>query len=231
MRFDAVIFDLYGTLVDNPVAPGPKREAYRHTIGAVARALGAPASGFVQLWDDTGESRITGVFLTLETYVTALCAEIGIAPGPAQLAEAVRLRMEQSRSLLVPRPDCVETLTKLRAKGLKVGLVTDCSWETAVLWPETPFPPLFDATVFSSVVGLQKPSAEIFALACSQLDLSPDRCLFVGDGGSDELAGAERMGMTALRIHVPYETPPDHANPWPGPEVSALAQVLDYVKE
>ena len=37
--------------------------------------------------------------------------------------------------------------------------------------------------------------------------------------------------MTALRIHVPYETPPDHANPWPGPEVSALAQVLDYVKE
>ena len=229
MRFDAVIFDLYGTLVDNGVAPGPKREAYRHTNAAIAKALGTPADGFVQLWDDTGDSRITGVFPTFEAYVTALCAQMGIAPGFAQLAEALRLRMELSRSLLVPRADCVETLIKLQAKGLKVGLITDCSWETVVLWPETPFPPLFDATVFSSTVGLQKPAAEIFALACSQLGVSPDRCLFVGDGGSDELAGAERVGMTALRIHVPYETPPDAANPWPGPEVSALAQVLDWL--
>ena len=35
--------------------------------------------------------------------------------------------------------------------------------------------------------------------------------------------------MTALRIHVPYETYPDAKDPWPGPEISALAQVLDRV--
>ena len=89
----------------------------------------------------------------------------------------------------------------------------------------------FDTTTFSCAVGMRKPDPRIYAITCVRLGLAPERCLYVGDGGSDELAGAERMGMTALRIHVPYETPPDHANPWPGPEVSALAQVLDYVKE
>ena len=98
-------------------------------------------------------------------------------------------------------------------EGFRIGLVTDCSWETVLLWPETPLPPYFDSTVFSCAVGMRKPDPRIYALACDQLGLAPERCLYVGDGDSDELAGAERVGMTALRIHVPYETPPDARKP------------------
>ena len=54
----------------------------------------------------------------------------------------------------------------------------------------------------------------ISTLACSQLGVAPERCLYVRDGGSEELAGAERRGMTALGSRVPYETPPDYAQPW-----------------
>ncbi len=88
----------------------------------------------------------------------------------------------------------------LRARGQKVGLITVCSQEVADIWDETPFAGLFDATVFSSSVGLSKPDLEIYELACEQLDVDPADCLFVGDGANDELPGAERAGMTAVQL-------------------------------
>ena len=231
MRFDAVIFDLYGTLVDSVDAPGPKLSAYVRTAETIAPALGAPPEPFVELWNSTFADRMTGAHPSLEAYVAALCRALDVVPRPEQLAEAVRIRLDMFRAQLVPRHDAVETLRNLRAMGHRIGLITDCSWETPQLWPDTALPPYFDSTVFSCAVGMRKPDPRIYAIACDQLGVAPERCLYVGDGNSNELAGAERVGMTALCIHVPYETPPDHANPWPGPEVSALAQVLDHVKE
>ena len=40
-----------------------------------------------------------------------------------------------------------------------------------------------------------KPSAEIYHLGCRELGVDPSRALFVGDGGSDELAGAANAGL------------------------------------
>ena len=228
-KSDAVIFDLYGTLVDNAFAPGPIGESFRHTVGSIAEVLGAPVNEFLQLWDKTGDWRITGVYPSFESYVTVLCGELGVVPEPAQVVEALRLRMVLARGLLTPRRDCAATLSRLQARGYKIGLMTDSSLETVVLWPETAFPPLVDATVFSCAVGMQKPDPRMYALACHRLGSAPERCLYVGDGSGDELGGAERMGLTALRIHVPYELPPDHERPWVGPEISALGQVLNWL--
>ena len=48
MRFDAVIFDLYGTLVDNIDEPGPYQDAYKRAIVEMARVLDAPSDQYVQ---------------------------------------------------------------------------------------------------------------------------------------------------------------------------------------
>ena len=231
MRFDAVIFDLYGTLVDNIDAPGPQQDAYKRTIAEMARVLGAPADQFVQAWSDANGLRMAGAHPSPEQHIEYVCHESGVQPEAEQVAAAHGLRMNFFRSNVVPRPDCVATLKQLLLMGHGIGLITDCSWETVLLWPEMPLHYYFDTTTFSCAVGMRKPEPRIYAITCVRLGVAPERCLYVGDGGSDELAGAERMGMTALRIHVPYEPPPDAANPWPGPEISALSQVLDYVKE
>ena len=231
MRFDAVIFDLYGTLVDNIDEPGPYQDAYKRAIAEMARVLGAPADQFVQSWSAANGLRMTGAHPSAEQHIEYVCSVLGMQPDPEQVAAAHGVRMDLFRSIVAPRPDCVATLKELLSMGHSIGLITDCSWETALLWPEMPLHHYFDTTTFSCAVGMRKPDPRIYAITCDQLGLAPERCLYVGDGNSNELAGAERVGMTALRIHVPYETPPDHANPWPGPEVSALSQVLDYVKE
>ena len=231
MRFDAVIFDLYGTLVDETTGSAARLGGYNRTTLEVATLVGAPPDPFLLRWNATLQQRMTGAHGTFQGYVAALCAELGVVPDEAGVAEALRLRTAFFRDRLVPRPDAVDTLAALRAMGLRIGLITDCSWETPILWPETPFPPCFDAAVFSCETGTCKPDPAIYALACDRLGVAPERCLYVGDGNSGELPGAERAGMTALRIHVPYETPPDAKDPWPGPEISALAQVLDHVKQ
>lgn len=229
MKFDAVIFDLYGTLVDETTGSVAALGGYNRTTGEVAKLVGAPPDPFVQLWNSTLGQRMTGAHATFEAYVAALCAELGVTPNSSGMAEAEQLRTEFFRARLVPRPDCLDTLAALRAMGHRVGLLTDCSWETPTVWPDTPLAPHFDTATFSCQTGTQKPDPRIYHLTCERLGVAPERCLYVGDGNSSELPGAERVGMTALRIHVPYETLPDAANPWQGPQVSTLAEVLDWV--
>ncbi len=230
MKFNAVIFDLYGTLVDETTGSVARLGGYNRTTSEVAELVGAPPDPFVQLWNATITQRMTGDCGSFADYVAALCAELGVEPNTAGMADALALRTEFFRERLVPRPDCLDTLAALRASGHRIGLITDCSWETPALWPDTPFPPHFDVTTFSCETGLRKPDPRIYHSTCERLGVAPDRCLYVGDGNSGELPGAETVGMTALRIHVPYETLPDAADPWSGPAVSALAQVLDWVK-
>lgn len=229
MKFDAVIFDLYGTLVDSVDSPGGARAAYDAVTAKAAEALGAPLEAFLLRWRATFNQRMSGQYPSYEAYVTSICRDVGVTPTPEQVEEALRLRVELFQRHLVPRPDAVETLVTLRAMGHKIGLISDCSWETPHLWPATSLAPCFDVTTFSCATGTRKPDPRIFTMTCEELGVMPEGCLYVGDGGSDELAGAERVGMTALRIHVPYETLPDHADPWPGPEVSTLAQTLEWV--
>ena len=71
-----------------------------------------------------------------------------------------------------------------------------CSEEVPAAWPSTEFAGLFDAETFSSDCGLMKPEPEIYLHTARALEADPADCLFVGDGANDELAGAERVGMT-----------------------------------
>jgi FMN phosphatase YigB (HAD superfamily) len=57
--------------------------------------------------------------------------------------------------------------------------------------------PFFDTVVFSYQVGRMKPDPQVYWLACERLGTTAADTLFVGDGGSDELVGAARAGLTA----------------------------------
>jgi putative hydrolase of the HAD superfamily len=54
-----------------------------------------------------------------------------------------------------------------------------------------------DVSVFSFDVGLAKPEPEIYVEALRRLNAEGRHAVFVGDGGDDELVGAERAGLRA----------------------------------
>jgi putative hydrolase of the HAD superfamily len=67
-------------------------------------------------------------------------------------------------------------------------------------WEESPLAPLFDEAVFSCNVHLIKPDPEIYLLAARLVNCPPQACVFIGDGGSDELMGARRAGMRTIQV-------------------------------
>lgn len=230
MKYQAVIFDLFGTLVGNF-----SMQEHNAVKRQMAVALSAPPEGFARLWGETFNKRATGVFRSTKDNTEYICQRLGVRPKNEYLKLAVKIRVDFTQRSLKPRDDALETLTQLIQEGYRIGLISDCSSEVPLLWPDTPFAPLVDAAVFSCTVGLMKPAARIYRLACEQLGVKPQECLYVGDGSSHELTGASRVGMHAVLIRVPYEDTYDayriDAEEWNGPTISAVREVLGLLDE
>jgi putative hydrolase of the HAD superfamily len=227
MKYDAVIFDLFGTLVDIF-----SLEEYRVFIKDMCAVLGVSPADFMNRWDEKADERALGTVPVAEQ-LAALCRDLGVDVTPERLARAVEMRVDFVRGVLVPRGDAASTLAALRERGLKVGVISDCSEEVVAAWPSTPLAPLVHEAVMSAAVGLKKPDPAIYALACERLGVAADKCLFVGDGGSRELSGASAVGMEAVLIRVPGDAGDDafrrDAEEWDGARVAALQEVLELV--
>ena len=52
----------------------------------------------------------------------------------------------------------------------------------------------------SDEVGVRKPGIEIFKVACERANVLPKEVLFVGDSIENDIVGANRAGMTSVRI-------------------------------
>lgn len=228
MRYQAVIFDLFGTLVDNFSV----RE-HEGVLAEMASVLGVPSDRFIRLWIDTFPQRVTGVLPTLLANIEYICQKLRahVADDKAELAAQIRFNFTV-RSV-TPRAGSVETLSHLKSKGLKIGLISDCSMEVPTVWGSTPFVPLFDVTIFSCSAGIKKPDPRIYQIATEQLGVEPQSCLYIGDGSSRELTGASQVGMYPVLIRVSDKERSDayqiDREDWSGPAISSIEEVLNLL--
>lgn len=220
MPLRAVVFDLWETLVDWPRAESENvRRRWSELLGITLDELD-------RLWYEPAAYRLRESG-PLAPAVRALCAAAG---SELDVEELIVLRRELTRRALVPRDGVLETLAELRDRGLRTGLITNCTEDVPEVWDESSLAGSFDACVFSSSVGCVKPDRRIYELACAELAVPPQTCLFVGDGANEELAGAARSGMTPVLLHPPGEQPRwDGLHDWTGLRVTSAAQVLALV--
>lgn len=228
MKYQAVIFDLFGTLVD--IFSVQEHDELFHRMAA---RLGASGEKFGQLWKEGFRKRTIGEYSSTRENILHICSEMNLDPGKDELEEIIRMRVDFTRNILSPRKDALHVLEKLRGFGLKVGLLTDCSTEVPKLWGNTAFLPFFDATVFSCDTGMKKPDPRIYHLICEKLHVDPMDCLYVGDGSSHELSGAKQVKMDPVLIRVPEEDNDDayriDDEDWDGKVIISLLEVLDLV--
>jgi len=206
-----VIFDLWDTLALWP------SEAFEETKLAMSQHI----DDFERVWSTTYIDRQTG---SIEAYFR------GLGLDDEAVAECLRLRTTFTRDALVPRAGAIETLDELERRGVKRGVISVCSSDVEERWDETDLAGHVDDVVLSCTVGLSKPDPRIYLLACERLDVSPQECLFVGDGANDELAGAARVGMRAVCILPPGRDVPlwPEARGWE-PTIASLGDVLELV--
>jgi putative hydrolase of the HAD superfamily len=104
---------------------------------------------------------------------------------------------------LAPEERMLAAVRAARTAGIKTGLISN-SWGTGI-YTRGDFDGLFDATVISGEVGMNKPEPEIYRLACERLDVEAAECVFVDDL-RENCAGAEAVGMTAVLHRDPKKT-------------------------
>lgn len=94
--------------------------------------------------------------------------------------------------------DVLEGISALKQQGYRLVLVSNASTAEVQAWSHSPLAKYFEHAIFSCAVGLKKPDRTIYEHASKQIGVPLNECLFVGDGGSDELVGAKQVGMAVL---------------------------------
>ncbi len=224
--FDAVLFDLFDTLCHLDEAlylEGKRRCALR---------LGADPERYFRAWISLQDRCQRGEVVTVKDRIREACARLGLEAGPGILEE---VRLEEEKTLLGCAslyPDALPVLRRMKSvPGLRIALVSNASSPARPLMDSLGLLPFFDTLVFSFEVGSVKPEPEIYLASCRSLDVTPERCLFVGDGNGRELDGAMALGMTAVRIERPRVMEAFRKSPsrhWHH-SVGDLSQIADLV--
>jgi putative hydrolase of the HAD superfamily len=230
-EISAVVFDMYGTLT-----PSWPKSVWDEQKRPCAAPLAIPEAAWTAALDASWHERVTGSLGDLTETFRAVAIQAGCAqPTAEQLAEAVELRYASYRGAHELRPDAIDTLRALRADGFKIGLVSDCTHELADLWDELALAEFFDAAVFSCREGTRKPDRRLFLAAAERLGVPPEVCLYVGDGGGDELAGSGAVGMHPVLLAgedwAANHAPGRPENEWTGRRAETLSQIPAIIAE
>jgi putative hydrolase of the HAD superfamily len=211
---EAVVFDLWETLV--PFDDSKWLRALEELAGEadVDPVLYAAA------WAEDRAARDAGEF---EESARRIYLKLGLELDDELLATISKRRRAAFAAVFVPRDGAVPTLEELRARGLRTGLITNCSSETPALWAASPLAPLVDACVFSCREGARKPERRLYETAAQRLGVRPEACVYVGDGNDDELAGAARVGMRPVLLRTQSE------RDWDGEAIDSLPEVVELV--
>ncbi|MBW4078139.1 MAG: HAD-IA family hydrolase [Acidobacteria bacterium] len=223
-----ILFDLYGTLV-----PGGSR-LQRDTLAfQMADVLEVDRTKFVDIVRDTFDARVRGTMGGLSETISELARLVGGTPNSRQIALAAEQRLSFSRGLLSDTYS-VSHLSQLKSRGYHFGIVTDCSAETPLSWTSSWLSDVIDVVAFSCELGVRKPDPEIYLTATRCLNVQPEECVFIGDGGSNELFGAHELGMATTMLVDPNLLNTDRfdeVGAWDGAIITSLAELVHDSRE
>jgi len=155
----------------------------------------------------------------------SLLRTAGLRARPGLVDELVR----QDTDLLLAHArmydDAIPFLRRLRDRGVKIAIVSNCAENTRPLLVKHGIDALADTLVLSCEVGSAKPAAKIFQCALDRLGVAAEAAVFVDDQ-PDFCAGSVAAGIRAVQI---LRSEPDGQIPAAGttvvrslPEVEAL---------
>lgn len=207
MRFDALAFDLDGTLY-------PAHRLYARALplmlvnarrlsafSAARRTMRAQGMGGLERGPlFAGYSQDAEGFRAIEARLVA--TELGLG------VDAARSMMERVFYGVVPElfarvrlfRGLRGALARLEAAGLRLALLSDLPPQRKL--EVMGLGGIFDPTLCSEDSGFLKPAREPFAMLASRLGLPPERILYVGNSPRIDVAGAKAAGMGAAIISL-----------------------------
>jgi len=233
MSLKAVVFDLYGTLVNiktDEHDPGVYRELSKFL--SYNDVYVEPDELYRSFMDkiktQLSKSRLEYPDVDVLKIFTAIIHEYGAGKMGARLPlYTARLFRSLSRRTFEPFPGVYGMLERLRDK-YPLALVSDA--QRCFTEPEVEMMKLgwfFDHIFMSSDFGFRKPDPRYFAMALKALNVKPEDSVYVGDNPYRDLLGARKAGMKMVLVRSSERSYEDLLPDAYIEDVAELERILD----
>ncbi len=195
MTIRGVIFDLFHTLTG--------LESEWSDLPWTSDVLGIDR----KTWDEAllagSRWRLVGDERDPYTILRKLAHQIDPTIADSRIREALRCRVQRFRGALMRIPqENILALQQLRAAGIRLGMISNADAMEVAAWSESPLAGLSRCRDILLPGRVREAGARylLSLLSAMRLALRPQECLFVGDGGSNELVGAKAVGLSTVFV-------------------------------
>ena len=138
---------------------------------------------------------------TAEYTLQLALTEVGYPDQPPDLIKsALASAFAEGEKLWRPFDDAYQTLDILKARGYKLGIISNARDAANVdrLIDQARLRPWFDPIVISANVGVRKPNPRIFKVVLDAWQLQPDEVVMVGDMLGADVLGAHNADLRGI---------------------------------
>jgi len=129
--------------------------------------------------------------------------------------------------------DTVTILGELKNRGYRMGLISNAADDRDVqqLIGRMALHPYFNFILTSAACGRRKPHPLMFQLALNHFSIQPNQTAMVGDTLTEDISGAENLGIYSIWITRRVQLPSDGELPiQPQAIISNLTQILPLLE-
>lgn len=132
------------------------------------------------------------------------CAEVLHRELPAAAREVLSIEQTSTAMLASLRfeayPDALATLPVLRARGLRLVVVSNWDISLPAVLSTTGLAGMLDGVLTSAMIGAPKPGRAIFDAALALAGVASDRAVHIGDSLEHDVLGARAAGVAAVLL-------------------------------
>ncbi|HEX4511993.1 MAG TPA: HAD-IA family hydrolase [Polyangiaceae bacterium] len=192
------------------------------TEGKAKRAIGGDGDAIEIDWANAKAPGARGWGIVMATMFEAAGVSRGDLPKLLDVLWASHV--DHNLYSKVPK-GFAKAMAEIRALGVKVAIVSNSEGMLDRLFDKLGILSSFDAVVDSAKVGIEKPDARIFEIACKRTGTTPARALHLGDTMATDIVGARNAKMRCAMV--------DPFGHYEGmyPDVPRVAGVVEVARE
>jgi putative hydrolase of the HAD superfamily len=191
-RYDAVLLDAYGTLVELDDPFERLRESVRRHLGVDVELEEAERAFRAEMIHYSGNCQ-TGADAESLAALRADCSGIILAELGLEADAGAADRMLSDAVVFRVLPDVEPLLAGLARAEVPAAVVSN--WDCTLRRTLAGLGLELDAIVTCGETGVRKPDPRVFLEALGRLGVAPARALHVGDSAETDAAGAEAAGI------------------------------------
>jgi len=185
-----VLFDFWGTLVENGIFPSPVRQA-RYIL-----RLRMLFRDFIVRFERV---MMTKPYKDLNEAFIAVCKEFEVEPTDFVIERLVGM-WNKNELLGKPFLESVEVLEHLKEKKIKIGLIVNTTPTITRVLDKFDLNKYFDATMFSYDSGLLKTDKDMYKKLVKKMKLKIADVVMIGDSIPTDVVGAREAGVKSILL-------------------------------